>query len=160
VFTLLDKKNGKVARKIYAGSEGKSTDILSPDFDVVIFLNNKHPPFEDVLDDFENILTLNSSKIKSESLKQTKISLQFQFENGMEVDLLPATNFVKEHDKRDNHIQQSESVKKLTVDPKKARAYSSSLGESQVQFMKERSAFTHQVRSSLFIDKLFSKIFF
>jgi len=138
VKNLLQKKSKySIDRVIYAGSIGKHTEIMSPDFDVVLFVNNQQPPFNDVLDDWEDILLLHDEclKIDPNSIKKTKISVQFTI-GFIEVDLLPAANLVPPHQRQnlDGRKLAGVQLQKATalMTERNARSYSSSLTESQI----------------------------
>ena len=60
------------------------------------FVNNVRPPFTDVLDDFQDVILLNFD-VELEDMKKTRRSLGFTLE-GVDFDLLPATNVAKSQD--------------------------------------------------------------
>ena len=60
------------------------------------FVNNVRPPFKDVLNDFQDVILLNFD-VDEEDMKKTKRSLGFPLE-GVDFDLLPATNMAKSQD--------------------------------------------------------------
>ena len=62
----------------------------SIDYDVTAFVNGETPPFDDVLDDFQNVILANFD-VKEENMKMTSRSLGFKLD-GIDFDLLPATN--------------------------------------------------------------------
>ena len=59
------------------------------------FVNDVRPPFTDVLEEFQDIIILNYD-VDEEDMKKTKRSLGFTLE-GVNFDLLPATNMAKSH---------------------------------------------------------------
>ena len=63
------------------------------DYDLVAFVNNERPPFTDVLEDFQDVVLLNFD-VDEEDIIKTKRSLGFTLE-GVDFDLLPATNMAK-----------------------------------------------------------------
>ncbi len=113
----------------------KGTDLEGSDFDIVMKINNRYPPFSEVLQFFKRILTeyCDDLEIVRESVQVTPYSVQFTFENQTEVDLLPAIN----------NLTTEQILQKMARDPKRSRYYSSSLVETQVAFMKEQSAFAN-----------------
>ncbi|KAG4067990.1 hypothetical protein HA402_010676 [Bradysia odoriphaga] len=139
VFLMLQKclKKYSVAEPYFGGSFGKKTYTINPDLDLVIVVNNvDNPPYEDVLEQFEDILLQNERKleISSGSIKRkSKFSLQFLFNNGMDVDLLPATKKTPE---------QVYTI--LEQKPDMFYSYSSSLVKKQIDFMTSHdSSFVH-----------------
>ncbi|XP_035710694.1 uncharacterized protein LOC118436521 isoform X2 [Folsomia candida] len=135
----------EIDRVIYSGSVGKSTGILAPDMDLVVFQNSEMPPFEKVFDEWEDILIMNEGiNLTKDGIKKTSISLQFTFEEGIEMDLLPATNFVHGIKPEGPLLAKKQSDAVLSkMDKSNSHFYSSSLSESQVYFMKEQTSFTH-----------------
>lgn len=145
---LKAKSKAPIDRVLYAGSIGKSTEIMVPDVDLVVLINGELPKYKDVLSDWEDILLMNESlKVDPDSIKQTGISLQFKFlDNGIEVDLLPGTNFVSGRQPGGQRLAQSQQSGAMNnMNPWNYRDFSSSLSESQIGFMKDQSEFAHQV---------------
>ncbi|CAL8144603.1 unnamed protein product [Orchesella dallaii] len=135
--TLKQKSKPSVASVHYGGSFGKKTDVIEPDLDLVVVCNEIEPPLENVLDEFEDVLTLHEETLrivpkpgrsKYEIYKKTERSLNFCFYNGIEVDLLPAANVA----------DAQEVICKIKEDPKNAYYYSPSLVETQVAFIKSQ----------------------
>ena len=62
----------------------------SIDYDVTAFVNGETPPFDDVLDDFQNVILANFD-VKEENMKVTARSVGFVLDD-IDFDLLPATN--------------------------------------------------------------------
>lgn len=115
-------------------------------------VNNKLPPFDDeggVLDTMEGILHLYQGelqiqpgsikgKIKKPPAGKPRVSIQFSFKNGMEVDLLPATNIA--------NITTNEIFAEIAKDPEKNYyMYHTSLVSTQLSFMKSQDSFTHSL---------------
>jgi len=145
-----------IDRCIFAGSFGKHTDILIPDFDVVFFINiinNHHPPFAKVLDEWHGILVNEEGRlIVDGSLKKTEISLQFEIETEegrLQVDVLPAANLIPKHIQPRPGGKQLAGMQKSCaqglINRQNHTSFSSSLCEFQILFMKDQSPFTHQV---------------
>ena len=65
------------------------------DYDLVAFVNDVSSPFDDVLDDFQDVI-LRNFYVKENDVKVTLRSLQFTLE-GVDFDLLPATNLAQSH---------------------------------------------------------------
>lgn len=154
MFEVLKKKSRFLVDRVFiGGSVGKHTDVISPDFDCVLFINDELPLFEDVIDDFEDILLLNESlQIKEGTIKATKSSLAFTLPGGFTVDLLPAANLVPYHNNNMNvtnadlaEAQRVQVLNRIRLNPKNAQIYSSSLAEAQSEFMKTFDGFTHQL---------------
>jgi len=146
---LLQKSRFRIDRGIYAGSIGKHTEVMSPDFDVVLFVNDQQPPFDEVKDDWEDILLLNDEflKIDPNSIKQTPISVQFKM-GFIEVDLLPAVNLVPPNQRPNldgRKLAEVQLQQATGITEENANMFSSTLSESQIYFMKDQSEFTHQV---------------
>ncbi|ODM95122.1 2'-5'-oligoadenylate synthase 3, partial [Orchesella cincta] len=134
---LQEKSKHSVASVHYGGSFGKKTDVIEPDLDLVVVCNNIEPPLEEVLDEFEDVLTLYEEELrivpkpgrsKYNMFKKSKRSLNFCFYNGIDVDLLPAAVI---EDKQ-------EVIDKIKENPKNAYYYSPSLVKTQVNFLKRQ----------------------
>ena len=67
----------------------------SVDYDVTAFVNGETPPFDDVLDDFQNVILANFKRAKLKD--KTSRSLSFELD-GIDFDLLPATNLAISQD--------------------------------------------------------------
>jgi hypothetical protein len=145
-----ESKRFPIDRIYFGGSVGKSTAIVSPDFDCTVFVNQEQPPFAEVLDEFENILLKSDGlKIVPNTIKTTRYSLQFGLEGGYEVDLLPAANLVKldaelrTRNEDVGELQRGKVIQKIMENPNEGKFYSSSLAETQINFMKDQDAFCH-----------------
>ncbi|CAL8144630.1 unnamed protein product [Orchesella dallaii] len=133
--TLQKKSKYSIAKNYKGGSFGKKTDVLEADLDLVLVCNKIDPPLKEVLDDFENVLTLygNDLKIKENSIKKTERSLNFFFLNLIEVDLLPAV-----------WIDNPKDIwKKIEMDPKNSFYYNPSFVDKQIAFLKSQPGDTH-----------------
>jgi hypothetical protein len=149
IFTLLQKsKFFKVDRVKIAGSIGKKTAVcVDPDFDLVAFINDQHPPFTKVLDNFEDILKTSDMDIKH--VKVTQYSIQFEVDH-IGFDLLPATNFVNLSPQPGGEvlarIQAEKALECITKNPgRDGYKYGSACAEQQVEFLKNQSPFVHSV---------------
>lgn len=110
----------KVGQICIAGSAGKNTTIYNSDVDCVLFINDQQPPFKDILEDFENILSMTDSfLIRDVSL--TRYSIRLKADN-FDFDILPAANFFPNcHDEDSDHLndlQQRETLSYIKKDPK------------------------------------------
>jgi len=152
VIELLQRKSRfPPARFCKAGSVGKATAIPGYDNDFVAFINGQEPPFESVLDDYEDILML-TNRPKIVNLKKTIHSLQFQA-NGIDIDLLPAQNFVSGFlnlggdalAKKQANLALEQIQEKYKVNRGTIYNYSSSLAEAHVMYMKRQSGFIHEL---------------
>ena len=66
------------------------------DYDVTAFVNGETPPFDDVLDDFQNVILANFKR-RAKLKDKTSRSLSFELD-GIDFDLLPATNLARSQD--------------------------------------------------------------
>ncbi|CAL8144618.1 unnamed protein product [Orchesella dallaii] len=120
----------------FGGSFGKKTDVVEPDLDLVVVCNEvAPPPLPEVLVDFKNVLDTHKTelKISPDPIKKKKRALKFYFQNGIEVDLLPAAT-IEDAD---------EVIEKIKKDPRMSYYYSPSLVDIQVAFLKSQSEFAH-----------------
>lgn len=113
-----------------------------------------NPPFKEVLEEFNDILTMSDS-YKIRDVRLTKYSVQFKA-NDLEFDLLPAANFfVNCHNDNSDHLSDEQHRKTLDYikpNPEKfGYLYSGSLAKATVNFMKRQDGFAHEmVRISKF----------
>lgn len=145
IFKLIQQKSKfKVGRVCIAGSTGKKTTIMASDVDLVIFINNELPLFKDVLNEWEDILTLNEIS----NVHKTKFSIQFNV-CGLEFDMLPAVNFITGIQADGDtliDIQQQRVLAHIAKDPKKyGYSFSSSLADASIRFMGRQSGFVHEM---------------
>jgi len=147
---ILSKSKVSVDRYIYAGSSGKHTDILIPDFDVILFLNNQLPPFSNVLHEWTTILKQEEGRLIAEgSIKTLAFSLKLK---------LPLEDWKLMYFLISKHITRPRRGKRLYglqkcgvqghINDQNQQSFSSSSSESQIGFMKDHSEFTHQVSST------------
>jgi len=94
VEILKQQSNHSIARNSVSRGDGTKTAIIDSDFDVVLLLDGRHPPFNRVLADFENILR---RRPHIHGLRKTKSSIQFQYRK-FDIILRPGTNH--NHDKK------------------------------------------------------------
>ena len=142
VQMLHDCPDISVHRCCLSGSIGKSTAVVRFDIDLVIFVNNFEPPFQDVLHHLEGYIpnVLRGAEVK----KTTRFSVQFVLD-GFHVDLLPAQNLVSDTTARipreDQYLATLEKVSSL---PQRERQYwSAAFSESIVHFMKQKQPFVN-----------------
>ncbi len=136
-----------IGRVCIAGSSGKKTTMINSDIDIVLFINGQLPPFERVLDDFENIIaTTDSYKIRS--VRTTKYSIQFKAMD-YEFDVLPAANLTEGLQGDGDElidIQRHRVLTHIKKDPKKnCYMFSSSLAEAAIRFMKQQPGFANEM---------------
>lgn len=149
IIKLLEQKSKfAIGRACIAGSTGKKTTIINSDLDCVLYINGKHPPFADVLDDFENILTMTGS-FKIRDIRTTKYSIQFKALE-FEFDILPAANFIENVQGYDSDqlidIQQREVLRIIAKDPEKyCYMYSASLATAAIRFMRQQDGFVNDI---------------
>lgn len=148
IFKLLKRKSKfDVGRVCIAGSSGKKTTIIGSDIDCVLFINEELPPFKDVLEDFENILTMTDSYDIRE-VHKTEYSLQFK-SLGFEFDVLPAVNFTVGLQVGGDElidIQQQCVLEHIERDPERyGYSYSSSLADAAVRFMERQNGFVNEM---------------
>ena len=142
--TLQQKSRYKLDRFRLAGGVAKKTSIAcSFDYDCVVYVNNEDPPFKDVLDEWKDILILHLG-MHIESPRVTQCSIHFTIKDFV-YDLLPAPNYATA--KQDVEQQANTIWNKLRSSrtTNMAHMYSSGLAELAVQFMKNQSAFIHDL---------------
>lgn len=148
VKLLQSKSPFKIGQVCVAGSSGKKTTICDSDVDCILFINDKQPPFDDVLDDFENILTMTDS-YQIKDVVTTKCSIQFKSSN-FDIDILPAANFISNCSGEDmehfNDLQHRTTLDYIKTDPESlSYVYSGSLAKTTVKFMKRQDGFAHEM---------------
>ena len=150
VRALHKNKKYKIDRTKILGSVGKDTVINTHlDFDCVVYLNRSHgePPLPgDIFDIFEECLTLAENidaKIHhSYSTPDKRVALQATID-GFDFDIVPAVNYSQ--DTEEQRSMAFEKIKSLANPVRDGYRYSSSLSETQVDFVKLQSPFTHQL---------------
>lgn len=148
IFILIKQRSKfKVGRVCIAGSTGKKTTIMGSDIDGVLFINDELPPFEDVLDDWEDILTMTDS-YQIQDVRKKTFSINFKAFD-FEFDILPAANFIVGiQADRDTLIdmQQQRVLAHIAKDPKKyGYSYSSSLADASIRFMERQNGFVNEM---------------
>ncbi|CAG7820331.1 unnamed protein product [Allacma fusca] len=162
IFTFLRKKRNDVSRYVIAGCLGANleingnnsppTDITAttpPDFDLVIFLKNQNPPFQQVLIEFADAFSKNLDvKIVNTSHSQY-IGIVI---NGLKFHVFPAVDLTSNDGSSDEDqltVTQRNRTFQTIISSQNlvpaGRMYSSSLAESAVKFMADQSDFTHAV---------------
>lgn len=136
-----------IGRVCISGSSGKKTTVISSDIDVVLFINDETPRFTDVLEDFENILTMTDS-FKIRDVNKRKYSIHFKALD-FEFDVLPAANFTQSIQANGDDlidIQRERVLAQIRKDPKKyCYMYSSSLAEAATRFMRRQPGFANEM---------------
>jgi len=143
IFLLLQKHSTyKLDRCRLLGGVGKKTSIsVKFDYDCVIYVNDVDPPFEELLDEWDDIFIQYLTELKGET-KVTRYSIQFKVE-GFEFDILPAPNYTGfNHD----IISQAKIIwERISKQEKISYLYSSGLSELALQFMEKQSGFIHDL---------------
>ncbi|XP_067138960.1 2'-5'-oligoadenylate synthase 3-like [Centruroides vittatus] len=159
LFELLKRKsNFKIDRVGIFGSVKKKSSIkVDFDFDCVIFINDVLPPYDDVTEDFEDVLlmeeNLNGYVIKNRNTVQVII-------NNIKYDIVPATNFSPDKNLQRELVMQR--IRNLENPSRDGHKFSSSLDETQTEFIRNQSEFAHNfIRLAKFWNKtLFIKRYF
>lgn len=128
---------------LLSGSLGKNTSVLRPDVDAIVFLNKKQLP---LTDEIEAIVDLLKSKADSlgiipSSITRGSRTVKIEFNNGIEMDLLPACTFAPQV----VYEQYSKVLECIKSYPENYSSYSSSLGDIQLKFLKHQLGTTHQL---------------
>ena len=152
LFKLL-QENSKFSLdrwRLVGGLEKKTSTLLKADADIVVFHNEHNLSQMDILDDFQDILLINTS-LKEEDINiSTNDVMQFTLD-GIDVDLLVAENHAGKMQGRDTIQEQRENslirMKQYGsyTDKKSVVRLSFQLTESSVDFMKKKSKFVHDV---------------
>lgn len=149
LFQFQKKSQYKIGQICMAGSVGKKTTIMGSDMDCVLFINDEMPPFEDILDEFEDILTLSTS-FNIRNVRKTRYSVQFSADE-FDFDILPAPNMVKKEIGSDDDedlvaLQQARVLDVIKRNPEKySYMYSGGLAFSAIRFMKQQDDFAHDM---------------
>lgn len=141
LFELFKQRsNFRIDRVGVFGSIEKKTSIkVDFDFDCVIFVNDVLPPYEDIIDDFENVLILYGNR-KMWDISTTSNSIRVIIDN-IKFDVVPATNF--SHDIVKQREQAMNKIRNLENPSRQGYKYSSSMAETQVEFIRNQSEFAH-----------------
>lgn len=131
------------------GSYPKKTSVRGMmDVDIIVYINNRHPPFGDIIEELYQIVQRNFDPHCTKNFFQVKLRYK-----GLKVDLLPATNFlptVESHrgdvDRsiRTQHRRALEYVM-YQVEAGNEYLYSTSLSGVSVFFERRRSSFSHSL---------------
>lgn len=144
---LKTKSRFHIDHTVIAGSVGKGTAIIDSDIDGILFLNDEHPLFSDVLNEWEDIFTLTDA-LDVQNVRKTKYSIQFTSKT-YEFDFLPAPNFVNIPNLAGEErikIQQQKTLEKISENPKKySYLYSAALAESVLQFIRKQERFVNEM---------------
>lgn len=144
------KGRGVVDRITPFGSLPKKTSIHGMmDIDVIVYINNRHPPFHDIIEELNNILPCNCQCRYECHCGKNEFGIKF-CHDGFKIDLLPAVNFLPSEQRHsdfneDSIIRQHKGalqyVKKVPVHMR--HYYSTSLSGASVLFEKQRDSFSH-----------------
>jgi hypothetical protein len=158
VFRALQQsKKYKIDRPSIMGSIKKKTSLRNDaDFDLVIYVNNIDLPFDDVLENFEDILEMNESFNFISETEKRKNAIKAII-NGVKFDICAAINFDQNPNKQRQKVL--EIIRRSPQPSKNSYKYSTSLTETQVEFVKMQSPFAHKLirlakywNKTLFID--------
>lgn len=144
---LRNNKKFAIDRARCLGSVGKGTVINTHlDFDCVVYLNKIHgePPFPEIFQVFETALDLaeNIDVEIHENRSKRAVALQATID-GFDFDIVPAVNYSQDPDEQRNMaLAQIMRLKNPSIDGYK---FSSSLSETQVDFIKNQSQFAHRL---------------
>ncbi|KAJ8024748.1 Inactive 2'-5' oligoadenylate synthetase 1C [Holothuria leucospilota] len=146
------KGRGVVDRVIPFGSLPKKTSIHNKmDIDVIVYINNQHPPFYDFIEELFELLPCKCQCRSKCDCGKNEFGIKFCFDD-FKLDLLPAVNFLpsrprhrysKGQSVRVQHQRALDYVK--TVPEDKRHYYSTSLSGVSVLFEKERDSFSHSL---------------
>ncbi|CAG7824135.1 unnamed protein product, partial [Allacma fusca] len=118
------------------------------DFDIVVFLNGKKPPFRQVLDEFMETFRESQNIVIKYSSDEHFICIVYK---GYRIDISPATNLrngiiqnlLELRSGDTQQVKIMEIIASANYDQKTIRAYSPSLTEYAVEFVKNESTFAH-----------------
>ena len=136
--------------RLVGGLEKKTSTLVKADADIVVFYNEDGAKRRDIIDDFQNILLLNTSLSKDDIVISTNEVMQFRID-GIPIDLVIARNNV---DKGENRNVVESQRKNSLREMKKYNTYNDKeavveinfqLAESSVEFMKKQSKFVHDM---------------
>ncbi|XP_037052323.1 uncharacterized protein LOC119085891 [Bradysia coprophila] len=149
VEVLKTNSSYDIDRFMFAGSFGKRTNVLQSDADCVFFINNENPPYDKVITEFYAICNRPEVKnsFNSYVVEMKRNSINFKI-NGLEMDVVIATNFVNHLKKGQSlaHVQQKEVLQLIKLNPtENCYKYSTSLAEATVYFMKTRVSFANEM---------------
>jgi len=130
--------------RVAGGLEKKTSTALKVDCDLVVFVNiapgNILDTKKAVLDDWNDILLMNTAELTEHDIHQTPFSLQFFF-GSVPIDLLVAINFSSTNQRKLalDYIKNSSNPTKVSSN------MSSELTETSIEFMQSKSKFVHDV---------------
>lgn len=142
------KRSGIVDRITPYGSYPKKVSIKSKmDVDIIVYINGRDPPFHEVIGDLYTIVTDQFTW----NCRKDSFGVYFSF-NGLEVDLLPARNFLPSDSSHDPNVDRTARVQHRralnyvkSIPERKRHRYSTSLSCVSVLFEKERDSFSHSL---------------
>ncbi|XP_067121216.1 2'-5'-oligoadenylate synthase 1A-like [Centruroides vittatus] len=149
LFELLKRNSQfRIDRVGIFGSVRKQTSIkIDFDFDCVLFINDELPPFNSIIDDFEGILLWKNYNIISKYRNTIQVRI-----NNIKFDVAPAINFSQDPDEQRELVM--EEISSLPNPSTDGYRYSSSLCETQANFINNQSQFVHNfIRLAKFWNK-------
>ena len=154
-----------IDRCVLLGGAGKKTSTcIKVDFDCVVYVNNCRFPFDNIIDDIENIL-LKNFEIEEKDIKKTRHGVKVSIED-VDFDILIAENCLGPIQRPVATNQARgllEKVKQSSNPGRMAQDNSAGFSESAVEFVRQKSSFCHKLarlckywNSTLYIDKYVS----
>lgn len=164
LFELLERRSKfKIDRVGVFGSIKKKTSIkVDFDFDCVVYVNDVLPPYEKlvddvsslyekVIDDFENVLILAENWYMKIDISRSPNSIRVMIDN-VKYDIVPAINFSQ--NPREQRDQVIKRIKQLKYPARQGYKFSSSMDETQAEFIRDQSEFAHNfIRLAKFWNK-------
>ena len=152
VFKLLQEnsRHSLDRWRLVGGLEKKTSTLVKVDVDMVVFFNDNGAERLDILDDFQNILLLNTCLNEEDIKISSNEVLQFEID-GIPIDLVIAKNNVcKDSNESVIESQRKNSYHAMKIsgcyhDDRSIVDLSFQLAESSVEFMKEQSKFVHDM---------------
>ncbi|XP_067138912.1 inactive 2'-5'-oligoadenylate synthase 1B-like [Centruroides vittatus] len=160
LFELLEKKSKfKIDRLGIFGSIKKETAIkVDFDFDCMIFIDGVLPSYDDVVEDFVNILLVEKN---STNITRNPNFVRLEL-NNTKYDIVPATQFSQDPNSQREMVMNMIGLSRLDRSAREGYIFSSSLAETQAEFVKNQSEFVHNfIRLAKFWNKtLYIKDYF
>lgn len=127
-----------IGRMKIVGSLIKKTYTNGSDIDLAVFINNRYPPFDEVLSIFKTIL---SSKLGIWIIEVKKIIISFKMDD-FQFDILPATNFACPLDPNSQVTGALKYIQQNVTDPKtNSYKYGTAWSEFATDFIGKNSEF-------------------
>ncbi|XP_067138959.1 2'-5'-oligoadenylate synthase-like protein 2 [Centruroides vittatus] len=162
LFEILNRKSKfKIDRiELSCSIEKQIAITMELEFQYIVFINEELPPFKNVIDDFEEILSLEENWNQKVEIYRSLNSIRVTL-NHMKLDVIPATNFINDASLQRIHIYKLIKTKRSQDGYK----FSSSLSESRAEFIKRQSKLAHSLirlvkfwKRTLYIKKYSTEI--